>query len=70
MRKKRWNTVRAALYGAIVGVLYGLLKTTTHPDADPDILLFAGNGDILVSAIGGSVLFALFSKARNIAVGV
>jgi hypothetical protein len=64
---QRWNTMKVALWGAALGVLYSAVRTTMEGmfgfDSDhlADILGGLGGG-----ALGGAMLFAAVSTTHNL----
>jgi len=60
--KPRWNLLRAALYGFIVGAVFGLFG------AGGANSLVRGAGFVVGSGIGVAVLFGLVAGMRNLIV--
>jgi hypothetical protein len=60
----RWNTQRIALYGALVGVALPFFRALIERDPGETDADWAGL--IFGSALGGAILFAVVSGARNL----
>lgn len=63
VRLPRWNLLRAALYGAICGVVYSLFTVWQDGRAYPVEYWI---GVMLGGVIGGAVIFGLVAGLRNL----
>jgi hypothetical protein len=62
---KRWNQVRVAAWGAILGAAYLSATIFLREAGEPPASLV---GEVFGGAAGGGLLFGLFAVARNLVV--
>jgi len=65
MKRTAWNTNRAALYGAICGVVLALYHLSVEPLQMGPYWMADIAGRILGNAAGSAILFWLVALARN-----
>lgn len=60
-----WNTRKVAMFGAVLGALYGVLQAFVYwkGNADPSALQAAGS--VVGGAIGGAIIGAIASIIHN-----
>jgi hypothetical protein len=61
----KWNTLKFAMYGACIGMLYAAYLDIGLWTQGPDMIARAFGG-LIGGAVGGSVLGALLSGIRNL----
>ena len=66
MPVKRWNTMRAALIGAVCGIVYAVVRIVLGSGPWTTDQLSYHFGGLIGGAVGGAALFAAVSGVRNL----